>query len=120
MIDEKHKKSLYSNINNISRLNSNEDEDSYIYPKAISEQLNIDIIQAFSLLNKLQGENVLKRVYEFRCTCGKYNKKFKNINFINLPTTIVCGHCKKEFILRDNLYIAYQINNKENNFKKEY
>lgn len=118
MIDEKHKKSLYSNINNIG-LNSNEDGDSYIYPKAISEQLNIDIIQAFSLLNTLQRENVLKRVYEFRCTCGKYNKKFANIKYINLPTSIVCGYCKKEFILRDNLFIAYQINNKEDNLKKE-
>lgn len=118
MIDEKHKKSLYSNISNIG-LNSNEDGDSYIYPKAISEQLNIDIIQAFSLLNKLQRENVLKRVYEFRCTCGKYNKKFANIKYINLPTYIVCDHCKKEFILRDNLFIAYQINNKEDKLKKE-
>lgn len=118
MIDEKHKKTLYSNINNIG-LNSNENGDSYIYPKAISEQLNIDIIQVFSLLNTLQRENVLKRVYEFRCICGKYNKKFANIKYINLPTSIVCGYCKKEFILRDNLFIAYQINNKEDNCKKE-
>lgn len=80
-----------------------------IYPKSLSEELNISLDKLFVILNLLMNKGSLERVYEFRCSCSKFRTKFENINYINLPNCIYCKECQKKHNLRDNLYIIYKV-----------
>lgn len=80
-----------------------------IYPETLYKELNISISKSFELLNLLKDKDLLERVYEFRCPCLKYRKKFEKINYINLPTDVHCISCKNDYNTRDNLYIIYQV-----------
>lgn len=80
-----------------------------VYPSSISRNLNISIDEAFILLNSLMEEGVLEKVYEFRCPDTDYRELFRGESYINLPVKIICEDCGEEFILRDNLYVIYEV-----------
>lgn len=80
-----------------------------IYPETLYKELNITISKSFELLNLLKNEDLVKRIYEFRCPCLKYRKNFEKMNYINLPTDVHCIACKKDYNVRDNLYIIYKV-----------
>lgn len=87
-----------------------DDKKQFVFPGAVSRKLNISIDQAFILLNVLKNDGLLKRVYEFRCPDTQYKKIFKDISYINLPEKTLCEDCGEEFVLRDNLYVVYEVN----------
>lgn len=82
----------------------------YMYPGAVARKLDISIDQAFILLNRLEKEGILDRLFEFRCPDNdNYREFFKDISYINLPNKITCEECSEVFPLKDNLYVIYEV-----------
>lgn len=89
----------------------NDSTTRFIYPGAVSRKLKISIDQSFKLLNVLEKEGFLESVFEFRCPDDGHRRLFKGIKYINLPNEIVCGECYESFVVRDYLFVIYEVKN---------
>lgn len=86
----------------------------YMYPGAVARKLDISIEQAFILLNRLEKEKIINKLFEFRCPNNdNYREFFKDINYINLPNKVTCKKCSEVFLLKNNLYVTYKVKKDE-------
>lgn len=81
----------------------------FIYVGTVMRALSIDVESSYILLNALVKEGFLNKIYQFRCPNDAYKQLFFE-DFINLPIHVTCDECFDEFVLRDHLFVIYEVN----------
>jgi len=84
-------------------------KDDIIYPGTLIRQLNINMKQAYQLLELLESMGVLERNFEIYCSgCNKYTGAvYRTIK--EVPDDLLCEECEKEINPLEDTIIVYRM-----------
>lgn len=83
-------------------------KDDVIYPAQIGKWLKSDKMYACNILLSLEKEKKVKRIYQVKCGYCE-NEKPHNYDKVNdIPKTLVCSICGKEYTSMDECVLAFR------------
>ncbi|MFP3356887.1 hypothetical protein R0K17_05940 [Planococcus sp. SIMBA_143] len=85
---------------------------SFIYPGVLIRELNISMKDAYTLLNSLASENLLREVYEVSCP---YENRSTGVVYdnalelLNADTYLSCPTCDQIIDIKENNIAIYKV-----------